>query len=148
MCVRDWRKDRESCGSFSYATANDTFAKWLARGWLHPSDLSRMSADRVADIQARSERRPTAAGRQVAAHRRGITSYCPGPSRVATLACTRFKGPLALARTARVSSVILLVMTDYDEDKIDEAVLALLYLGSTMSMNTAAELGRDSTGLR
>ncbi len=56
--VRDWRKDRAGCGSFSYATANETFAKWLARGWLHLADLSRMSADRVADIKARSDRVP------------------------------------------------------------------------------------------
>ena len=51
-----------------------------------------------------------------------------GPRRVDSLFFVQ--SPLARRVTRqRLSSVILLVMTDYDEDKIDEAVLALLYLG-------------------
>lgn len=51
--IRQWRKEREGCGILNYQTADEQFAKWLARGWLHHSDLANLSPDRLAAIKAK-----------------------------------------------------------------------------------------------
>jgi hypothetical protein len=56
--IGQWRKERVSFGHFSYENANETFALWLARGWLQLSDLGRMSPERLADIVVKAERMP------------------------------------------------------------------------------------------
>jgi hypothetical protein len=52
--IREWRRERRHCFTLNYERANDQLAEWLARGWLHESDLRRMSQERLHAIHAKA----------------------------------------------------------------------------------------------
>ncbi len=50
--IREWRKDRQHRFYLDFKIANKQLAEWLSRGWLHESDLTRMSPQRLHAIKA------------------------------------------------------------------------------------------------
>lgn len=52
--IREWRKGRQHCFTLNYERASEQLADWLARGWLHESDLERMSPERLHAIKVKA----------------------------------------------------------------------------------------------
>jgi hypothetical protein len=49
--IREWRQERQYRFTLNYETANQQLAHWLAKGWLHETDLAKISPERLDEIK-------------------------------------------------------------------------------------------------